>query len=180
MDSSSYFRFDDDNKIKCIFSQSSLGMLHSINSFRDWMRRGRCIPSQRASIAGSVSISWHHYVIVHYVKTVLKVLERDTVSKYMKAHLWRTLQWRHKGRDSVSNHQPRDCLLNRLFRRRSKKTSKHPVIGLCAGNSPLTGEFPAQMASDAENASIWWPQHVRIPYTYMDDLERWVWLLLTG
>ena len=30
----------------------------------------------------------------------------------------------HNGRDSVSNHQPHDCLLNRLFRRRSKK--KYP------------------------------------------------------
>ena len=28
--------------------------------------------------------------------------------------------------------------------------------GLCAGNSPVTGEFPAQMASNAENVSIWW------------------------
>ena len=32
------------------------------------------------------------------------------------------LNWRHKGRDGVSNHQPHDGLLNRLFRRRSKKT----------------------------------------------------------
>ena len=32
----------------------------------------------------------------------------------------------------------------------SKKTSKLRVTGLCAGNSPGTGEFPAQMASDAE------------------------------
>ena len=47
-----------------------------------------------------------------------------------------TLQWRHNGRDCVSNHQPRDCLLNRLFRLRSKKTSKLRVTGLCAGNSP--------------------------------------------
>ena len=47
-----------------------------------------------------------------------------------------SLQWRHNGRDSVSNHKPRDCLLNRLFRRRSKKTSKLRVTGLCAGNSP--------------------------------------------
>ena len=46
------------------------------------------------------------------------------------------LQWRHNGRDSVSNHLPHDCLLNRLFRRRSKKTSKLRVTGLCAGNSP--------------------------------------------
>ena len=29
----------------------------------------------------------------------------------------------HNERDGVSNNQPRDCLLNRLFRRRSKKTS---------------------------------------------------------
>ena len=41
--------------------------------------------------------------------------------------------------------------LNRLFRRRSKKTSKLRVTGLCAGNSPVTGEFPAQMASNEEN-----------------------------
>ena len=66
------------------------------------------------------------------------------------------LQWRHNGRDSVSNHQPLDCLLNRLFRRRSKKPSKLCVTGLCAGNSPGTGEFPTQMVSNAENFSIWW------------------------
>ena len=39
-------------------------------------------------------------------------------------------------RDNVSNHQPQDCLLNHLFGRRSKKTSKLRVTGLCAGNSP--------------------------------------------
>ena len=69
------------------------------------------------------------------------------------------LQWRHNGRDGVSNHQPHDCLLNRLFRRRSNKTPKLRVTGLCAGKSPVTGEFPAQMASNAENISIWWRHH---------------------
>ena len=54
----------------------------------------------------------------------------------------------------VSKHQPRDCFLNRLFRHRSKKTSKLRVTGLCVGNLPGTGEFPAQMASNAENVSI--------------------------
>ena len=67
--------------------------------------------------------------------------------------------WRHNGCDSVSNHQPYHCLLNRLFRRRSKKTSKLRVTGLCVGNSPGTGEFPAQMTSNAENVSIWWRHH---------------------
>ena len=69
------------------------------------------------------------------------------------------LQWRHNGRDCVSNHQPRDCLLHRLFRCRSKITSKLLGTVLSAGNSPVTGEFPAQMASNAENVSIWWPHY---------------------
>ena len=46
------------------------------------------------------------------------------------------LRWRHYDQDSVSNHQPHGCLLNRLFRRRSNKTSKLRVTGLCVGNSP--------------------------------------------
>ena len=70
-----------------------------------------------------------------------------------------SLRWRHNERDSVSNHQPHDCLLNRLCRHRSKKTSKLRVTGLCVGNSPGTGEFPTQMASYAENISIWWRHH---------------------
>ena len=70
-----------------------------------------------------------------------------------------TLLWRHNEPDGVSNHQPHDCLLNRLFGHRSKKTSKLHVTGLCAGNSPETGEFPAQMASNAENVSTWWRHH---------------------
>ena len=45
------------------------------------------------------------------------------------------LRWLHNGRNSVSKHQPHNCLLNRLFRRRSKKTSKLRITGLCVGNS---------------------------------------------
>ena len=71
-----------------------------------------------------------------------------------------SLHWRHNGPDGVSNHQPHDCSLSRLFRQRSKKASKLRVTGLCAGNSPGTGEFPAQMASYTENVSIWWRHHV--------------------
>ena len=95
---------------------------------------------------------------------VRAMVSQEVTSANMVSHvclrtLLQTLRWRHNSRDSVSNHQPHDCLLNRLFRRRSKKTSKLRVTGLCAGNSPVTGEFPAQMASNAENASIWWRHH---------------------
>ena len=47
-----------------------------------------------------------------------------------------SLHWCHNDHDGVSNHQPHHCLLNRLFRRISKKTSKLRVTGLCVGNSP--------------------------------------------
>ena len=59
-----------------------------------------------------------------------------------------SLQWRHNERDDVSNHRRVDCLLNCLVRRRSKKTSKLRVAGLCAGNPSGTG--------NAENDVIMW------------------------
>ena len=65
----------------------------------------------------------------------------------------------HNEHDGVSNHKHHDCTLNRLFGRISKKTSKLRVTGLCAGNPPVTGEFPTQRTSNAENVSIWWRHH---------------------
>ena len=86
---------------------------------------------------------------VQYLDSVYIVTPHDLV----------TLQWRNNERDGVSNHQPHHCLLSRLFRRWPKKTSKLRVTGLCEGNSPVTGEFPAQMASNAEEKSILWRHH---------------------
>ena len=68
-------------------------------------------------------------------------------------------RWRLK---SPASCEPHDCLLNVYSRCRSKKTSKLRVTGLCAGNSPVTGEFPAQMVSNAENVYIWWLHHVTL------------------
>ena len=50
------------------------------------------------------------------------------------------LHWRHNDHDGVSNHQHYDCLLNRLFGHRSKKTLKLRVTGLCVGNTPGRGK----------------------------------------
>ena len=66
---------------------------------------------------------------------------------------------RHNEHDEVSNHRRFECSTNRLSRRRSKKTSKFRVIGLCKGDSPVTGEYAAQRASNAENVFIWWRHH---------------------
>ena len=54
-----------------------------------------------------------------------------------------TLQWRHNGRDGVSNHQPHHCLLNRLFKAQIKETSKLRDNGHCVGKWPITRKmFP--------------------------------------
>ena len=80
-----------------------------------------------------------------------------------------SLQWRHIERHGASNYQSHDGLLNRLFRRISKKTPKLRDTEHCEGNSPVTGEFPAQKASGAKSVSIWWHHHVpnatNSPYT---------------
>ena len=79
------------------------------------------------------------------------------VAELRYRHWWKSninvmllLQRRQNERDGVSNHQRLDCLLNPLFRCRSKKTPKLCVTGLCGGNWPMTTELPVQRASDAE------------------------------
>ena len=66
-------------------------------------------------------------------REILQIISRDmrmclrTVlsTKYVLVlSMFISLQWRHNGRNGVLDHQPHDCFLNRLFRRRSKKTSK--------------------------------------------------------
>ena len=69
---------------------------------------------------------------------------------YLSMTCPQTLQWRHNECDGVSNQWRLDCLLNRLFRRRSKKTSNFRATVLCEGNPAVTGEFPAQWASNIE------------------------------
>ena len=76
----------------------------------------------------------------HFTEHVLWDFEYDKMgNSEHKISVWAAryfvwLEWRHTGRDGVSNLQPHQCLLNRLFGRRSKKTSKLRVTNLCAGN----------------------------------------------
>ena len=62
------------------------------------------------------------------------------------------LQWCHNERYGVSDHRRLDGLFKRLFRRRSKKTSKLRITGLCEGNPPVTSEFPSQTANKADRS----------------------------
>ena len=102
---------------------------------------------------------WNRIVICNLIYTSYMRLFQSAASEAVRIKTWRTLQWRHNERDGVSNHQSHDCLFNRLFRHRSKKIPKLCVIGVCAENSLVTGEFPTQRTSNAENLSIWWRHH---------------------
>ena len=122
------------------------------------------IPCSNCWLTDDYSYDRYMYTRWYTRYDLINIILIPTDYKQITLVLCESLRWRHDGLDSVSNHQPHDCLLNRLFRRRSQKISKLHVTGLCAGNSPVTGEFPAQMATNAENFSIWWRHH-----------DTWIW-----
>ena len=86
------------------------------------------------------------------------------------------LQWRHNVRDGVLNHQAHDCLFYRVLKTQMKeniKAERHwPLWGKFTG---VTGEFPAQRDSNAENVSILWRYHAYTSFKYI--LRVW-WAML--
>ena len=113
------------------------------------------------------------YLNICFIKCTIEIFQTHDLSIH-KDGTDDALPWHHNERDGVSNHRRLDCLLKRLFRRRSTKTSNLRVTGLRDGKSPATGEFPAQMASDAENVSIghWSCDDVRYRWlSYLMDLN---------
>ena len=118
---------------------------------------------------------WYRHVAVFHISVLKRFLAFICRTPTMliewpqwgAAVILNSLRWRHNGRVGVWNHQPHDCLLKVVL----KKTSKLRVTGLCVGNSPATGEFPAQMASNAENFSIWWRHYVIL----FKLISMWYW-----
>ena len=105
---------------------------------------------------------------IHVIKAMIKLFIRESalliqfqthtlVKKRVHKTLYfqQTLQWRHNKRNGASNRRRLDCLLNRLLRRRWKKTSKLRVTGLCERNSPVTGEFTSRRTSFHLMTSSW-------------------------
>ena len=105
------------------------------------------------TLAGSISLSkrWNWEIML--LKSINQRCE-GIANILPEAKIFSTLQWRHNEPNGFSNQRCLYCLRNRKFRRRSKKTSKLCVTGFCVGNSPVTGEFPAQRANAMENVSI--------------------------
>ena len=120
----------------------------------------------------SMCISWYYSQSKILLRSCNK---RNTGNRLLP------LQWRHNECDGISNHQPNACLLNRLLRHRSKKTSKFYVTSLSEGNSAMTGEFPAYRASNAENVDFIMTNFgSSIRVYHVSDLIWYIWKFLTN
>ena len=148
-----------------------------IHLLRDWQRtvvRPHMMTSSNGNIFRVTGPLWgsppvtvdsprkgqRHGALMFHLFICLHVLSSHLANIIHRGVRFFGVGFHYNGCDGVSNHQPIDCLLKRLFRRRSKKTSKLRVTGFCTWSSPVTGEFPVQMASNTENVSIWWRHHV--------------------
>ena len=88
-----------------------------------------------------------------------------------RSHTIDPLLWRHNG---VMASQITSLMIvySIFIQAQIKETSKLCVTGLCAGNSPVTGDFYAQMASNAENVSISWRHHGLNGFVRTRHLDR--------
>ena len=164
-----YSRLDSSNGIYHLLRKANIRLALSSNSWTFHLDRSNRLRSERTCYYESQGENdkWGgndlNYWLWNYNDERFCILclkfESSRESVQLPSCFPRILLWRHNGRERVSNHQPHQCLINLLFRNRSTKTSKLRVTGLRGGNSPVTDEFPAQMASNAENVSIWWHDH---------------------
>ena len=100
----------------------------------------------------------------HYFTSTIVCVSIDKTSKWDSQYVLILYQ--------VSNHQPHNCLLNCLFRRKSKKTSKLSVTSLCVWHSPVTGDFPAKRVINGKNVSIWWRHHAMVMIALISKYNR--------
>ena len=111
-----------DGILASFWNQLPVSVSHSTQQCLTWNLKQENTPCKLPSI----------HLLVFFWSSMLFV----RTSWFVIWNMRHTLQWHHNEHDCVSDHQPHDCLLNRLFRRRSKKTSKLRVTGPCVGTSP--------------------------------------------
>ena len=79
-----------------------------------------------------------HLININYVKIRISTLKwsgryRLQIKSHHNFVLKIELQWRHNGREGVSNHQRYHCLFNRIFRRRSKNNQSPASLASVGG-----------------------------------------------
>ena len=104
------------------------------------------------------SIDYHFVVAVHplYIKTFGTLFVFVLPDVILRLSITMTSWWARWRLKSPASR----LFIRPFIRAQIKANVKAPRHWpLCVGNSPGTGEFPAQMASNAENVSIWWRHH---------------------
>ena len=94
---------------------------------------------------------------IWYSFTNARIFRVEVGSKQSVHHSYRVFHYS----DVIMRTMASPSFTQLLFQTQMKGKPKLRITGLCAGNSPVTGEFPAQKACNAENISFWWRHHAR-------------------
>ena len=131
--------YSDVLKIQCI----SVGFFWSNTCLKF---SGRDIENSSFSLADRLALwqysmgSWDN-ASIYLVKSFLAAIPEGATLLLIFGFLPNSLQWRHNEQDCVSNHQPRQCLLYRLFGR--KHWQNHVDYYLALNVSMLLCEDPS-------------------------------------
>ena len=134
-------------------------------------------PSQRASNVECVFMSWHHHLCCHFTfKPLSFCLLKD--SPHKGPVMWNVCP--HVMTSSLCCYNK--VIINAMASQITgisivctivgtgpdqRKHQSSASLAFCAGNSPVTGEFPTQKASNVENISICWRYHALHHYHYI-------------
>ena len=133
-----------------------------------WVNNCSCIQSRTVSWVNCQNHNW-----LQLCKVFVRVVSNDLSP--IRSHVI-ALQWRHNEHGDVSNHQPHVWLLNRSFRRRSNKTSKRRVTGVCVWNRPLNSPHKAQATRNIfpfDDVIIWLDKLIHLPVNTLKNKVQW-------
>ena len=132
----------------------------SMKIFTFWLKFHWSL-SPMVHLPGSQHWSWRLLGLLDAMSFPESMLMKLDAAIYIYIYIYiYSLQWRHNGRDGVSNHLPPDCLLTVYSAADQRKHQSSASLSFVRGihRSPV---IPVQMASNAENVSIWWRHHAR-------------------
>ena len=118
---------------------------------------------------------WLWLIYIYRVEAIVmnSLLSRYCVIKSLEYSINRLVYIRWRELIFVTwplpNHRKLHCLMKSLFTLTTKKSSEVYIIGPLLDVPSVTGEFPSERASNAENVAISWCDHGLLPSTF------WIW-----
>ena len=136
-----------------------------------WGPPGSCRPqvgpmvAQRTLLSGKVSLPWENEEFAHPVHTLSSIcciaiiIRRRVITWHYSDVIMGTV---------ASQTTSLTIVYSTVYSDADQRKQQSSATLAFVRNSPGTGEFPAQMASNAENVSIWWRLHGRIMAPFTD------------